>query len=98
MMANGDGNWKKDHTQDQIEYAVEFSSELIEFIWMVYNQLNMVLPERRDHPYSKGWSRIFKQWAQIDVVQDAWKRVRGTYSRSFQRYAESECVKLPRQE
>jgi hypothetical protein len=98
MMVGGEGSWKKDHSEEQIEYAVEFSSELIEFIWMVYNQLNMVLPERRDHSYSKGWSRIFKQWAKIDVVQEAWKRFRRSYSSSFRRYAESECVKMPRQE
>jgi hypothetical protein len=98
MMASGEGNWKKSRGEEQIDYAVQFSSELIEFIWMVFNQLNMVLPEKRDHPYSKGWSRIFKQWANIDVVQDAWKKFCGTYSSSFRRYAESECVKLPHQE
>ena len=95
MMASGKGNWKEGRKSEDIEYAIQFSSELIEFIWMVFSQLNMTLPGKRDHPYSRGWSRIFQQWATIDVVQDAWKRFRNTYSRPFRRYAESQCVNLP---
>jgi hypothetical protein len=95
MMASGKGNWKEGRKSEDIEYAIQFSSELIEFIWMVFSQLNMTLPGKRDHPYSRGWSRIFQQWAGIDVVQDGWKRFRNTYSRPFRRYAESQCVNLP---
>ena len=59
---------------------MEEGSQLIEFIFMVFNQLELVLPETRDHPYARGWSRIFTQWAKIDVVQDGWKRYRNFYS------------------
>jgi hypothetical protein len=75
--------------------GVQFSSELIEFIWMVFNQLELVLPEKRDHPYARGWSRIFTKWTKIDVVQDGWKRYRDSYSTAFRRFAESHCVGLP---
>jgi hypothetical protein len=34
----------------EIESAVRFSSELIEFIFTVFNQLELVLPEKRTHP------------------------------------------------
>jgi hypothetical protein len=95
MMFSEDKDWKTGHSQ-QIEYAVEFSSELIEFIWMVFNQLNLVLPEKRDHPYAKGWARIFTKWAKIDVVQDGWKKYRDSYSTGFRRFAESDCVGLPK--
>jgi len=94
MFSKDDRNWKKGHSQEQIESAVRFSSELIEFIWMVFNQLNLVLPEKREHPYAKGWSRIFTKWTKIDVVQDAWKRYRESYSPTFRRFAESDCVGL----
>jgi Patatin-like phospholipase len=93
-MQTGDSIWKKGRSSEEIEYATQFSSELIEFIWMVYNQLNLVLPEKRDHPYSRGWSRIFTNWAKLDVVREAWRRYRHTYSSGFQRYAESACVQL----
>jgi hypothetical protein len=95
MMFSGDGNWKKGRSDEEIEYGVQFSSELIEFIWMVFNQLELVLPEKRDHPYARGWSRIFTKWTKIDVVRDGWKRYRDSYSTAFRRFAESHCVGLP---
>jgi hypothetical protein len=66
-----------------------------QFIWMVFNQLELVLPEKRDHPYARGWSRIFTKWTKVDVVQDGWKRYRNSYSPGFRRFAESHCVGLP---
>jgi hypothetical protein len=95
MMFSDDANWKKGHSDEEIEYGVQFSSELIEFIWMVFNQLELVLPEKRDHPYARGWSRIFTKWTKIDVVRDGWKRYRDSYSTAFRRFAESHCVGLP---
>jgi len=94
MMFSEDRDWKKGRSEEEIEYAVQFSSELIEFIWMVFNQLELVLPEKRDHPYARGWSRIFTKWTKIDVVQDGWKRYRDSYSPGFRRFAESHCVGL----
>jgi hypothetical protein len=98
MMFSVDRDWKKGRTDEEIEYAVQFSSELIEFVWMVFAQLELVLPEKRDHPYARGWSRIFTKWAKIDVVQDGWKRYRNSYSPSFWRFAESRCVGLSQEE
>jgi hypothetical protein len=95
MMFSVDSDWKKGRSQEQVEYAVQFSSELIEFIWMVFDQLDLVLPEKRDHPYARGWSLIFTKWTKIDVVRDGWKRYRDSYSPSFRRFAESDCVGLP---
>ena len=94
MMFSNESDWKKDHSKEQIDSAVRFSSELIEFIFTVFNQLNLVLPEKREHPYAKGWSRIFNKWAKIDVVQEGWKRYRDSYSPTFQRFAESKAVGL----
>ena len=87
--------WKSVKGQEHFEYAVRFSLELIEFIWTVYTQLDLVLPEKYSHPYAQGWSRIFTKWAQINAVQEAWSRYRDTYSPSFRRFLESRIVKLP---
>lgn len=78
----------------EIEAAIRFSFELIEFIFTVFNQLNLVLLEKQQHPYARGWSLIFTKWAKIDVVQEGWKRYRCSYSRSFRRFAESGAVGL----
>jgi hypothetical protein len=88
-------SFKEAHNEVQIEAAVRFSFELIEFIFTVFNQLNLVLLEKQQHPYAEGWSRIFTKWAKIDVVQDGWNRYRGAYSTSFQHFAESPAVGLP---
>ncbi|MGB0013188.1 MAG: hypothetical protein WBQ03_16380 [Candidatus Sulfotelmatobacter sp.] len=88
-------DWKTGHSADQIESAIRFSSELIEFIFTVFNQLDLVLPEKRTHPYAQGWSLIFNKWSKINVVQDGWKRYRGSYSPSFQMFAQSADVGLP---
>jgi hypothetical protein len=95
MMFSGDGNWKTGRSEEEIEHAVQFSSELIEFIWMIFNQLELVLPENRDHPYARGWARILTKWAKIDAVQEGWTRYRSSYSPGFRRFAESHCVGLP---
>ncbi len=95
MMSTGDGDWKKGRSQSQIEYAVRFSSELIEFMWMIFSQLNLVLPEKRNHPFAQGWSLIFKQWAKIDVVREGWITYRPSYSQSFRTFAGSDAVGLP---
>lgn len=83
------------HKPVEIEAAIRFSFELIEFIFTVFNQLNLVLLEKQQHPYAKGWSLIFTKWARIDVVQKGWKRYRCSYSPSFRRFAESRAVGLP---
>jgi hypothetical protein len=96
MMFGRGNEWKKSSAdKQQIEYATEFSLELIEFVFVVFNELHLVLPEKRNHPYARGWSRIFNSWAKIDVVQDAWRRYRSSYSPLFQRFAESDYVGLP---
>ena len=94
-MFSAKADWKTGHNPDQIEAAIRFSSELIEFIFTVFNQLDLVLPEKRTHPYAQGWSLIFNKWSKIDVVQDGWKRYRGSYSPSFQKFAQSADVGLP---
>ena len=87
--------WKIAEGHEHFEYAVHFSLELIEFIWTVYTQLDLVLPEKYNHPYAQGWSRIFTKWAEINAVRKAWSRYGDTYSPSFRRFLESRIVKLP---
>jgi hypothetical protein len=94
-MFSAKADWKTGHSADQIESAIRFSSELIEFIFTIFNQLDLVLPEKRTHPYAQGWSLIFNKWSKIDVVQDGWKRYRGSYSPSFRKFAQSDDVGLP---
>ena len=93
LFAPGDGKWKTkkpEKNEAQIEYAVAFSSELIEFMWIVYAQLSLVLPESRGHPFAQGWVAIFSNWAKIDVVRDGWRKYGVTYSLSFRIFAQQD--------
>jgi hypothetical protein len=96
MFAEGDAvkPWKTQHP-DQAQYGVEFSSQMIEFIFVVFNQLDLRLTEKSNHPYARGWSCIFNKWAKIDATQDGWRKYRSSYSPSFRRFAESDVVGLP---
>jgi hypothetical protein len=93
-MFGDEKEWEKGHSDAQFESAAGFAFELIEFIFTVFNQLDLVLLEKREHPYAQGWSRIFRKWAEIDAVQEGWNRYRDSYSPSFQRFAESDAVGL----
>jgi hypothetical protein len=84
-----ESKWKETRGAD-VDYAVRFSSELIEFIFIVYLQLQLVLPENLNHPFAMGWLDIFKSWVRIDVIQDGWKKYGSGYTKAFQIFVESE--------
>ncbi len=95
LFVPGTGEWKKGRSMEQIEYAVRFSSELIEFMWMIFTELNLVLPEKRNHPHARGWCLMFKEWSKVDVVCEGWKKYRETYSQRFRNFAQSAAIELP---
>jgi hypothetical protein len=79
--------WKKLHA-DKFEYAVGVSSQLVEFMFVVYLQLKLVYPENLNHPFSQGWIDIFKSWATIDVIKEAWRKFGPGYTQAFHIFAE----------
>jgi hypothetical protein len=90
----GDGHWTSGRTEAEKTYARGFCSELLEFIWTVYTDLNLVQPVKLQHPHSQGWVDIFKKWSQVDIVQEGWAGYRDSYSRRFQLFARNN-VNLP---
>lgn len=90
LFTPGAGQWETNRTPTEVAHARATSSDLIEFIFLVYLELNLVLPERRTHPFSIGWYRVFRNWTQIDAVQEGWKTYCHGYSRSFRLFAERE--------
>ena len=85
--------WKKGN-ETSFEYAVGVSSDLIEFMFIVYMQLNLVTPENLNHSFSQGWLAIFRSWAKVDVIQQGWLKYGRGYTKGFQLFAENE-VGLP---
>lgn len=84
--------WKT--TTNKFDYAVGVSSQLIEFMFMIYLQLKLVYPENLNHPFAQGWMDIFRSWATIDVIQEGWAKYGRGYRQSFQIFAHKE-IKLP---
>jgi len=95
LFVSGDGAWKHGRSHEQVDYAVRFSLELIEFMWIIFTELNLVLPEKRSHPSARGWCLMFAEWAKIDVVREGWLRYRLTFSRRFRNFVESPAIGLP---
>lgn len=89
-LADPKWKWKSNRSPAEIEHAHAISSDLIEFIFLVYLELNLVFPEKRNHPFAQGWYAIFRTWSKIDVVQDGWRIFSHGYSRSFRLFAQSE--------
>ena len=95
LFVAGTGEWKKGRSAGDIDYAVRFSSELIEFMWIIFTELNLVLPEKQNHPHSRGWCLMFKEWSKIDIVQEGWVKYRTTYSQRFRNFVQSSAIGLP---
>ena len=87
-------DWEKAHA-DSADYGIRFCSKLIEFVFTIYLQLNLVFPENLQHPFSQGWIVIFKRWARIDVVRDSWLRYGPSHSKAFQIFAEDLGLRKP---
>jgi hypothetical protein len=87
-------DWEKAHAGSR-DYSVRFCSKLIEFVFTIYMQLELVFPENLTHPFSQGWIEIFRRWAKIDVVGDAWLRYGPSYSKAFQIFAEDLGLRKP---
>jgi hypothetical protein len=79
------------------EHAVQVTSQLIEFMFIVYLQLKLVYPENLRHPFAQGWLDIFKSWAHIDVVKEGWEKYGQAYTGAFQIFVEKHIgLPLPR--
>jgi hypothetical protein len=90
LFTPGDGDWQKGRSPEEVAHAQAVSSDLIEFMFVVYLELNLVFPENRNHPFSRGWYAIFKNWTTIDVVKKGWETYCHGYSKSFQLFAQEE--------
>jgi len=95
LFVPGDGKWKSGRSKEQVDYAVRFCLQMIEFMWIIFMELNLVLPEKRNHPSARGWCLMFTEWAKIDVVREAWLRYRLTFSQRFRNFVEDIAVGLP---
>jgi hypothetical protein len=88
-------SWKTGRSDEQISYALHSCYDLIEFMWIVFTELNLVFTENYEHPYAQGWCEMFSVWAHIDIVQDSWMKYGGTFSQRFRNFVQNDRIGLP---
>jgi hypothetical protein len=72
------------------EYALQFGNSLIDFMWTVYNNLQLAFADNRTSPHAGRWISLFTRWCSVPLMRDAWARFRGVYGMEFQLFGESE--------
>jgi hypothetical protein len=87
LLSPGDGAWTAGREPAAIDDARSFAGELLQFVWTIYVELNLVQPDQLAHPHSRGWVDIFKRWCDVDVIRSAWALSRDTYSQQFRLFA-----------
>jgi hypothetical protein len=72
------------------EYALQFGNSVIDFMWIVYNNLQLAFADNRTSPHAGRWIGLFTRWCSVPLMRDAWVRFRGVYGMEFQLFGESE--------
>jgi len=70
-----DGAWKHGSSNQQVECAVRFSLQLIEFMCMIFTELTLVLHEKRRHRSARLWCLMFPEWAKTDAERSSGRSV-----------------------
>ncbi len=70
------------------DYALQFGNSLIDFMNVVYNNLQLAFLDNRTSPHAKGWIALFEKWCNTSLIQDAWKKFGDTYPQEFKLFAE----------
>lgn len=65
------------------EYFEAFAQSLFEFMWQIFNDLDLHIPANQRHPHGQLWMNTFKRWGQMKFVLRAWPIYRERYPRSF---------------
>jgi Patatin-like phospholipase len=65
------------------DYFQAFAHSLFEFMWRVFNDLDLQIASNRAHPQGQIWMNTFRRWAEMLFVQQAWPKYKDRYPASF---------------
>nr|WP_252263713.1 patatin-like phospholipase family protein [Paracidobacterium acidisoli] len=71
------------------EYARQFANSLIDFMWMVYNNLQLAFSDNRTSPHATRWIEVFRRWSRVSLVRDAWTQYKTSYVDEFRLFAQN---------
>jgi hypothetical protein len=76
-------------------YALQFGNSLIDFMWSVYNNLQLAFLDNRTSPHAQAWIGMFLKWSSTELIRNAWLQFGDTYPKEFRLFA-TEVLWLPR--
>jgi hypothetical protein len=65
------------------EYQKALALSIYDFMWQVFNDLDLHLASNREHPHAEVWMQTFRRWLAMDFLQDAWSDYGVRYPRIF---------------
>jgi len=79
--------WSPVKPEEQ-SYFEAFAFSLFEFIWRVYNELDLQLEANREHPHGEIWMSTFRHWFKMNFLSPAWNDYRDRYPASFRYFVD----------
>jgi hypothetical protein len=70
-------------TDVEKEYFKAFALSLFDFMWRVFNDLDLQIPSNRAHPQGEIWMNTFRRWTEMKFVRETWPTYRDRYPASF---------------
>jgi hypothetical protein len=64
-------------------YFKAFALSLFDFMWRVFNDLDLQIASNRAHPQGEIWMNTFTRWTEMKFVRETWPTYRDRYPASF---------------
>jgi hypothetical protein len=77
------------------EYQKAFALSIYDFIWQVFNDLDLHLASNREHPHAEVWMQTFHRWLAMDFLQDAWSDYGVRYPKIFHTFLKEVAAENP---
>jgi hypothetical protein len=74
--------------EDQKPYFDALAISLFDFIWRVFNDLDLQIEANRRHPHGEVWISTFKRWVAMDFMSQAWAVQKKRFPKSFEFFLE----------
>jgi hypothetical protein len=83
LFRTGAVDLRADATTAEKDYFNAFALSLFDFMWRVFNDLDLQIESNRVHPQGDIWIRTFMKWTEMNFVREAWPTYGDRYPASF---------------
>jgi hypothetical protein len=68
-------------------YAWQFANALLDFMYVIYTDLELAFPDNRTSPHADWWLCLFRRWCRVSLLQETWRRLEPVYPEEFRLFA-----------